>query len=105
MTLTSDAITIAKTLLGITDASQDAMLLTLGNIAEADALAYTKNENILFEYGILARMIQYSFNQLGNEGIASQSLATVSETYTAGSTAYPASILTALRGVTKLKLL
>lgn len=105
MNINSPAIKIAETLLGITAGSQDEMLLTLGEIAETDALAYTKNDAILFEYNILGRMIQYLYNQRGNEGLASQTLATVSETYTAGVTAYPVSIQTALRGFTKLKTL
>lgn len=107
MTINSQAITIAKQLLGIdnSDISQDDLLVSLGNIAETDALTYTNNESILFEYYILARMIQYNFNQRGNEGLLSQTVATVSETYSSGTTSYPQSILTALRGFRKLKAL
>jgi hypothetical protein len=107
MNINSPAITIAKTLLEINalDISQDEMLVTLGTIAEGDALAYTKNEAILFEYGILGRMIQVAFNTRGSENLASQSFATVSESYTTATSAYPQSILSALRGFTKIKLL
>lgn len=105
MNINSPAITIAETLLGITAGSQDEMLLVLGGIAETDALTYTSNEAILFEYDILARMMVYLYNQRGNEGLASQTMATVSETYTAGSIAYPVQIITALRGFRLLKTL
>jgi len=104
MTSNHEAITIAKMLLNITDASQDNLLATLGTIAEGDALAYTKNTNVLSEAGLLGRMIQVAYNLRGNEGLVSQSLATVSETYSTSS-AYPETILLALRGFTKLKVL
>lgn len=105
MTIQSQAITIAKQLLGITDASQDEFLLALGGIAETDAVAISKNEAILLEGNILGRMIQYLYNQRGQEGLASQSVATVSETYTSGTSAYPEQLSQALRGFTKLKTL
>ena len=104
MEITSNAITIAKTLLGIagTDATKDDLLLTLGNAAEIDVFRITHNQDALFDDYLLARMIQANMNRLNNEGLASQSLATVSESYTTGS-GYPDSVNNALRSYTKLK--
>lgn len=105
MNLNSQAITIAKTLLDIKDSSQDGLLVVLGTIAEQDALTFTNNESILFEYGILGRMIQYAFNSRGNEGLTNQSFATVSESYTSGVAAYPHNITSALKRYNKIKTL
>lgn len=99
MKIQSPAIEIAKILLGIADESQDTMLLTLGNIVEKEALTYTKNEAILFENELLAQMIVAKYRLRGNEGLASQTLATVSETYISN---YPETVSIALRGFRKM---
>jgi len=105
MNINSEAITIAKTLLGIAalDTTQDTLLLTLGNIAEKDAVAVALNDLVLLEYELLGRMIQTQFNRRNSEAITSQSLATVSEAYVP--TAYPESVNIALRRYRKLKTL
>lgn len=105
MNSTSEAIVIAKTLLGIAalDTTQNTLLLTLGNIAEKDAIAATLNVLVQIEYELLGRMIQCLFNRRNSEGITSQSLATVAEAY--APTAYPESVNIALRGFRKLKTL
>ena len=102
MTIASEAIAIAKILIGISDldTSQDTLLLTLGNIAENDALLITKNTSVLTDDNLLGRMIQVSYNVRGNEGISSISLATVSESYVVS---YPETINIALRGYRKFK--
>ena len=104
MEITHNAITIAKTLLGIAGTAQDDILLVYGNTAEIDALKMTHNQDVLFDDYLLARMIQAQFNRRNEEGIASQSVATVSESYTTG-TGYPDAVRNALRGYTKLKAL
>lgn len=105
MTIESEAINIAKTLLGIgvLDTTQNTLLLAFGNIAEKDAVAATLNETVLAEYELLGRMIQAQFNRRNSEGITNQSLATVSETYSPS--AYPESVNIALRGFRKLRTL
>ena len=102
-----DIITMAKTLLKIDvlDESQDQLSYVLASIAIRDAERYTKNDYISEEVELCSRMVQYLFNNLNNEGLASMSLATVSESYTSGSNAYPPSIMTALAGFTKLRTL
>lgn len=102
MKLQSSAITMAKLLLGINNSFEDELLLALGNIAEKEALTYTKNEAILYENELLAQMIATKYRLRGNEGLASQSLATVSESYITG---YPETINIALRGFRKLETL
>lgn len=102
MKLQSPAINIAKLLLGIDNAFEDDLLVTLGSIVEKEALTYTKNEAILFENELLGQMIATKYRLRGNEGIASQSFATVSETYISG---YPETISIALRGFRKIQTL
>ncbi len=104
MNANSQAIIIAKQLIGIEalDTTQDALLLILGNIAEGDALRKTHNDNVLFDHYLLGRMIQVAYNTRGSENLASQSFATVSESYVVS---YPETINIALRGYTKIKLL
>ena len=100
-----EAILIAKQLLGITDNSEDVLLSVLGDIALADAIALTQNPNMLEQSSLLGRMIQFLYNSRNNETLASQSLATVSESYVGGASAYSTQILTALKGYAKLKTL
>ena len=103
MNISSKAITIAKALLDINDTFQDDLFVILGTAAENDALLFTNNEQVLFQYDLLGRMIQHSYLQRGNESLASQSIASVSETYITGNSIYPLPILTALKGFSKLK--
>lgn len=102
MNIASTAITYAKTLLSITDTSQDNLLVILGTEAEQNALASTHNEDVLFDWVLLARMIQFSFNRNNEEGITSQTLAGVGEAY---QTEYPNAIKSALRGYNTIKVL
>jgi len=102
MNIDSNAITYAKTLLGITDTSEDDLLFLLGIEAEQNAVAMTHNDEVLFDDMLLARMMQYAFNRNNVEGIASQSFAGVSESY---QLIYPTAITSALRGYNKIKVL
>lgn len=99
MKIQSQAIAIAKILLGINNAFEDDLLLTLGNIVEKEALTYTKNEAILYENELLGQMIVAKYRLRGNEGLSSQTLATVSESYI---TTYPETVNIALRGFRKI---
>lgn len=102
MNLNSQAIVVAKTLLNITDTSQDTLLLALGNIAEEDAFNYTNNEDIYFEDNVLGRMIQYLYYTRTSIHVTAQSFNDVSESYLS---TYPEPILIALRKYRKLSTL
>jgi hypothetical protein len=102
MTIDSQAIVMAKTLLGITTNSKDAVLLILGNAAEVEAKVLTKNPAVALQYELLAMMIQYKYIQQSNIGIKSQSLAGVSETY---STEYPEELRQALRSFSLVRMI
>ena len=102
MKIQSPAITMAKQLLGISGDLENELLLLYGNIVESEAIVYTKNLDVLFENELLAQMIAAKYKTKDTQGLASQSLATVSETYVLG---YPQSISIALRGFRKLIIL
>lgn len=102
MNIDAVAITNAKILLEIpdTDYSKDTLLTLLGTEAETTALALTNNQDVLFDDVLLARMIQHAYNHNNAEGISSQSVAGVSESYI-----YPTNITKALRAYNKVKVL
>jgi len=93
-----DAYTMAQTLLNLD--AENPVLTIIAATCEKEALAYTKNDAILFETELLAKMIVVAYRTRGNEGLSSQSLATVSESYLSD---YPETIYIALRGFRKLK--
>lgn len=97
-------VAIAKELLQIPthNISRDELLDRLATIAAEDALVDTKNEDILLDYNLLARMTQYLYLQLGNENITEQNLAGVSEKYI---TDYPEPIVRHFKSYYKLRTL
>lgn len=102
MNINNPAIKLAKDLLGMNHSFENDLLLSLGSIAENDALLLTHNEKVLTDQYLLAQMIQFIYQRLGNETISSFSAASVSESYIEG---YPRNLLIALQSYRKLKTL
>lgn len=68
-----------KTLLQITDTSQDALLTTLIEQCEAEYLSRT--HQVEADEPIVTKMVIEQYNRLGNEGIQSIGYSGINETY------------------------
>lgn len=68
-----------KTILQISDNSQDALLDVLIEQCEAEYLSRTHQEEA--DENIVNKMVIETFNRLGNEGVQSMSYSGISETY------------------------
>lgn len=101
MELTRQAIINAKILLGIGDTSQDTKLALYGDLAEHEALHYTKNSLAAADDMLLARMIAEKYKTNGNKGLKSQSYSGVSETYI--DSTYSNEIMSILQSYRKLQ--
>jgi len=100
MEINYNSIELAKILLNINTSSQTELFEQLESISINDAILETKNIDVVQDVNLIARMIQANYLRLGNEGIASLTIATVAETYIAD---YPLPILKALKSYRKIK--
>jgi hypothetical protein len=92
-----------KTILGITDTLQDAILTVLVEDTEQEFADYCNRIDIPdTACNVLAQMTVYRYNRLNAEGIASQGYSGVSQSYEAD---YSRSIISQLNKYRKLQVL
>ena len=96
--INNEAIQLAKTILNIGDTT---VLEALAPMVYEDAVGRTNNPAVSQLDGLMAFMLVQKYNTLvKSDGLVSQSLATVSETYM---TEYSPDILKSLAGYAKVK--
>lgn len=77
-----DAISLAKTLLGITNTSEDEKLLALEKIVESKIKSYCRLDSVSSSMGVVkAQMILVDYNRLGTEHLTQQTISNISESY------------------------
>lgn len=91
-----------KLLLGITSTDKDELLELLISQATGEAKRLTNNENVAVLRSAIIKMVIYSYNRLGTEGLNSESYSGVSYSYAID---YPEVILRELRSLRKLRML
>lgn len=87
-----------KTLLGLDDSKDDILSLLIEQATE-EALAYTHQSNPNELFTAIVKMVVYTYNRLGTEGVDAEGYSGVSFTY---SSDYPDSIMRILRSKKKL---
>jgi hypothetical protein len=98
-----DTLSTVKALLGISDTSKDTVLNTLISIVEAEVKAYCNIEEIpALLTIILPQMVVQKYNRIGAEGIQSQSLGGVAESFT---DSYTPSTISALNRYRRVRII
>jgi hypothetical protein len=90
-----------QTLLGVTD--KDALLTILIEDAQIEFKNYCNRTDVPeATASLITQMVIYRYNQLGSEGIASQSYSGISQSFTS---TYPENIIKQLNTYRKLKVM